>query len=134
MILTGFYCFFTGFYWVLLGFTGFHVVFNGFYWVLQVFTGFYVDFNGFYWVLLGFTGFYRVSLGFTGFYWVLLRFSASYSVLLGFGVFLPVGVDFWGRIFRGFVPFFFYDSRNGLLLLAYLRLEKRGVEIFYIFF
>ena len=74
-------------------------------------------FTGFYWVLLGFTECPSVLLGFTGFYWVLLRFSASYSVLLGFGVFLPVGVDFWGRIFRGFVPFFF------------LRLEKRFVVV-----
>ena len=43
---------FTGFYWVLLGFTGFYG--GG----KLDFTGFYRGLTGFYWILLGFTGYH----------------------------------------------------------------------------
>ncbi len=72
---------FTGFYWVLLGYT--------------VSYGISSSFIGFYWVSLGFIGFYRVLLGFAKFNCVLpgstvFHFASpvmyqlgSYLVLLG---------------------------------------------------
>ena len=58
--------------------------FTGFYWVLPGFTGFLLGFIEFYWVLLGFTGFNWVSSSLTGFDWVLSSFTGFYRVLLGF--------------------------------------------------
>ena len=55
---------------MLLGFNGFYLLFfrvprgfTGFYWVLMGFTCFFPSSTWFYWVLLGFTGFYWVLLG-----------------------------------------------------------------------
>ena len=69
----GFFWLFSGFYWVLLGFTGFYWVLLGFYQVLLCYprlNWFLCSFLDFYWVLLGLTGFNWVLLGFTGFEWL----------------------------------------------------------------
>ena len=76
---------FTGFYWVLLGFTR-----EG----LLIVTGF----TGFFWVLLGVIRFYWVLLGFTGFYWVLPASIGSYLGLPSFYEFPSLLSALW-RVF-----------------------------------
>ena len=115
---------YTGFYWVLLGFSdyyrnlpkaiGFYQVLLLFYFIWLSFTGFYWDLTGstgFYWVVLDFTwilpvftgfypflldfiGIYCVLPGVSGFYWVLSGFTGLYRVLLGF-----TGLYLFNRLF-----------------------------------
>ena len=104
---------FTGFYWVLLGFTGFYTfraLTNVFYWVLPDFTGFYpfrALANVFSSVLLGSTRFYRVSLGFTGFYRVFTVIVFAISQVLSPMYFSNESPSLFARNEHSAVSFFY---------------------------
>ena len=129
---------YTGFYWVLPGFTEFGSLFTDFtrfYRVLPSFTEFSSLFIEFYYIILGFTGFYRVLpslvvylLNFTRLYWVLpsftefgIPFNELTRFLLGFTGFY--------RVLPGYTEFYLVLPSKAVFLVE--REDQFGCSRFF---